>query len=988
MKINYLRAKNFLAIEDEIDIDFTKYGNIINIKGTNLDYGEGYSNGAGKCFGWNTPVLMYDGTIRKVQDVKVDDLVMGNDSSPRKVLALGRGKEMMYKVIPTKGRPYVVNASHILTLKNRDKKYDRYKSHPNRIKGTDYFSISVKDYIAKSNSFKLMTGGYRSGVDFPSREVKIDPYFLGVWLGDGNSDSPHITSADHEIVDVVYQEAKSRNLAIRIQCPERTSPTYCLSSGIKKYGSNSALNDLRHYDLIYNKHIPIDYKCNSRKVRLELLAGILDTDGHYTHGGYDFISKFRKFANDVVYLARSLGLAAYMKPCKKSSQNGTEGTYYRVSINGNCDQIPVHIPRKKCPPRKINKDSLVVGIKVKPIGVDKYYGFQVDGNGLFLLGDFTVVHNSSLVECLVYALYGKLIKGLNHKEAINMRAKKGLEVEIRFDEYRIIRCRKPDELKLWRGKEEITKGGMPATQELINDIIGLHCDSFSNVVCFGQHNERSFLRCDAAEKRAIAENLLSLDKYIKFNKIAKEKKATCQDNLKNLASFYESAKGEYDGAKNRLNKLVSQQEYWKANKDKTIESLISTISSKKKQLQRSPNGEQLAEYESAQIDIKRTDDEIVLLESNKTKIALGLEKFESMIQTKRDERQELLSKISGYNITSLVKEIAELEANIKDTTRLKGTNCPVCRSNVEDHNIKLIIEHLNQSISKKQASLNILNKNRSDDDVVLREIEKKLADLMDMKKQTKDKESTVQDKLRERMSRRTQLSRIAKPDLSSESLVIEKEIEYLLIQLKEKRNEVDPYVGLMEVIKQELIDTSNKVDKYRDEIQKIDRIIPYYEFWIRAFGDDGIRSLVLDEIMPALNGNINYWLQFLIDNKIQIRFNNQLDEKIERYSGDGNQFVYNSLSGGEHQRIDLAISLAFAHATMLTSGSCPSIIALDEVGTNLDRPGIHAIYKTICELSRERQVLVTTHHPELQELLSSYDTIEVIMKNGVTSLRK
>ena len=61
--------------------------------------------------------MMYDGSIKMVQDVVVDDLLMGDDSKPRRVLSLARGREMMYKVVPVKGEPYVVNESHILSFK-------------------------------------------------------------------------------------------------------------------------------------------------------------------------------------------------------------------------------------------------------------------------------------------------------------------------------------------------------------------------------------------------------------------------------------------------------------------------------------------------------------------------------------------------------------------------------------------------------------------------------------------------------------------------------------------------------------------------------------------------------------------------------------------------------------------------------------------------------------------------------------------------------
>ena len=73
--------------------------------------------GLGKCHGRDTPILMWDGTIKKVQDIKTGELICGDDSTPRKVLSRARGFEMMYRITPTKGDSYVVNASHILSLK-------------------------------------------------------------------------------------------------------------------------------------------------------------------------------------------------------------------------------------------------------------------------------------------------------------------------------------------------------------------------------------------------------------------------------------------------------------------------------------------------------------------------------------------------------------------------------------------------------------------------------------------------------------------------------------------------------------------------------------------------------------------------------------------------------------------------------------------------------------------------------------------------------
>ena len=72
------------------------------------------ATGLGKCFAPGTEILMFDGTVKCVEDIKEGEQVMGVDSSPRTVVGLAHGTETMYRVTPVKGDPYVVNESHIL----------------------------------------------------------------------------------------------------------------------------------------------------------------------------------------------------------------------------------------------------------------------------------------------------------------------------------------------------------------------------------------------------------------------------------------------------------------------------------------------------------------------------------------------------------------------------------------------------------------------------------------------------------------------------------------------------------------------------------------------------------------------------------------------------------------------------------------------------------------------------------------------------------
>ena len=392
----------------------------------------------GLCFAKGTKVRMFDGTVKKVEDVEVGDLVMGNDSTPRKVLRLARGQDQMYQIIPVKGKPYIVNSNHVLSLKNCNRtpakksgtNYIRpncyFANHPARMGSSDIFNISVKDYLSQTEHFKKSMKGWRTGVEYPFKKTLINPYMLGVWLGDGDHHQAAITTIDKEIEDAIYTEAVNRGLSIRHDDKlhyffyENSQKQHPCGKGKSK---NTLMNDLRSYDLLCNyrtesgldKHIPFDYLVNDRKTRLELLAGILDTDGSLSCSGFDFINKSKQLAEDVVTLAQSLGFAATIKSCTKECQTGVFGTYWRVFISGDCSIILVRIARKKAPKRKQYKNHLVTGITINPVGYDDFYGFEVDGNHLFLLDDFTVTHNSGTGKSLALVATTVANLKLGHK---------------------------------------------------------------------------------------------------------------------------------------------------------------------------------------------------------------------------------------------------------------------------------------------------------------------------------------------------------------------------------------------------------------------------------------------------------------------------------------------------------------------------------------------------------------------------------------------
>ncbi len=349
--------------------------------------------GSGKCLGKDTPVLMYNGSVKAVQNIKTGDRIMGDNSTSRTVLQTTSGSGMLYKVSYNNGEYYIVNENHILSLK-------RSKNRGKHLHG-DILDIPLKEYLTKTAGWKSCYKGYRAGVSFNEQPIKINPYYLGVWLGDGHSANTRITSPDKEIISFVKNYSQKIGLNfVRIKNTKYTVNTPRKVGGEK---GNYLLNCLREYKLLNNKHIPRAYKINSYKTRLSLLAGLIDSDGYYQDGShyYTYTTKREGLANDVTFLARSLGFwvnkKAIYKKCSNSNSPNKSRKYYRLSISGDIYKIPCKVARKVCKQFSNCYNRLHKAIKVEPIGRGEYYGFELDGNGRFILGDFTVTHNSTLL---------------------------------------------------------------------------------------------------------------------------------------------------------------------------------------------------------------------------------------------------------------------------------------------------------------------------------------------------------------------------------------------------------------------------------------------------------------------------------------------------------------------------------------------------------------------------------------------------------------
>ena len=314
-----------------------------------------HSTGSGKCLGKDTPILMYDGTIKMVQDIIVGDLLMGDDSSPRTILSLARGTEQLYSIyLLNDMNSFVCNESHILCLKQIE----------SNILDT-YVNISVKDYLKRSKYYQQIYQMYRSDyVRFQTKPIDINPYIFGYWLG--SKQLYNIQLHSKQIIDYF------KNIVI-------------MNGNIFSIYFDLVFKSfLQQYNLLECKYIPNILKCNSKHIRLEVLAGLIDIAGKVINNKYILTLYNEKLVNDIVFLSKSLGFNA--------SINYFNNKFYEITISGYA--VPTLLESNKIKIDKYSNTHLMTEFNLKKIEVGNYYGFEIDGNRKFILGDFTVTHNT------------------------------------------------------------------------------------------------------------------------------------------------------------------------------------------------------------------------------------------------------------------------------------------------------------------------------------------------------------------------------------------------------------------------------------------------------------------------------------------------------------------------------------------------------------------------------------------------------------------
>lgn len=358
--------------------------------------------GVGKALANDTPILTRDGWKRH-GDLQVGDEVIGMDGRFKKVVAVHPKCQLDCLVEFTNGEKIVCHENHEWLVHDRARHIEE-----------------ERDYIAETKyleSRKLHSGGeeghrghrlimqlpYRKYVCGVEKELPLDPYTFGVWLGDGANKNPRICCAPKD--KCVIDRIVANGHPIRWSTVHKGTGVLYFDFDMRRQLQSMGMC---HSRKIIPKHIPECYLTASVRQRLELLAGLIDTDGTLCGSKYQFTTSEIELRDTFADLVSTFGWRVSVSehaPCVSSTGVHARRPYFVVGFTPDCE-IPCELERKRN--KEPHQQRRIAFKSITRIEPQEGNCITVEGDGMYLAGKTMLpTHNTTLAEFFLTWTAGK-----------------------------------------------------------------------------------------------------------------------------------------------------------------------------------------------------------------------------------------------------------------------------------------------------------------------------------------------------------------------------------------------------------------------------------------------------------------------------------------------------------------------------------------------------------------------------------------------------
>jgi DNA repair exonuclease SbcCD ATPase subunit len=505
---------------------------------------------------------------------------------------------------------------------------------------------------------------------------------------------------------------------------------------------------------------------------------------------------------------------------------------------------------------------------------------------------------STILDALLFSLYGKPFRNINKPQLINSITQKNLLVEVEFNvgrsEYLIRRGLKPGVFEIYQNGTLMNQDSATRDYQeyLEKNILKLNHKSFNQIVVLGSANFIPFMQLPAGTRRQVIEDLLDIQIFSTMNTLLKEKIQSNKEDLVAINFEMKSISDKIEMHKKHLETL-------RTNNDEVI---------KQKQIQLDGIVESMYQ---AGVEIQNYE----MLNGNAETSISDKEK----VQNKFEQLEDLRRKV-GVKLVKLKKDVKFFEDN---------NDCPTCKQGIQDGHKHEIIDKNNKQIKDIEDGTDLL--------------QQEFNAAMDRITEIQGINKTITENNKKISELNTKITMWNN---------FEDELRKEIIRLQQTVSHNDDSNVDLQLLKKELKDSITKKEDLSKEKQVLDVASSLLK-------DGGIKTRIIKQYIPIINQLINKYLSAM-DFFVNFELNENFEETIKSRFRD--EFSYASFSEGEKMRIDLALLFAWRAVAKLRNSSTTNLLIMDEVfDSSLDSTGTDEFIKILNGLTQDTNVFIISH---------------------------
>lgn len=595
---------------------------------------------------------------------------------------------------------------------------------------------------------------------------------------------------------------------------------------------------------------------------------------------------------------------------------------------------------------------------------------------------------SAILEAIVWCLWGKTIRDLKSDEVINERVGKNCFVRLQLvdgkKEYTIFRCRKlhgrdkANDLEVWIDGEEETLTSVGATQEIIDNIIGMDFHTFCAMM-----PGAGVKVADLTDKsiKLLLESILQTQEMSEAHAIALAKKKEAKRELDLEERTVQHLTKEVQDTEERIATYKKSSENFEESQKLKIEAI--QLRKETKEMAKERLEEEALEYLAQLGEARALTVEKAFAKALYTSSLWQVEHVKEICMSMKSAQSASISRLQ-----SIIQDCKSTMKELQLHKRYKHhSTCKTCGGVLSQRVVEEQLKSKSKSLGHYENTMASL-RDEHKEHLLSHEINVNLARTRKVKHALKVQEA--QHKIDNLKNVRVLKARNKKDRLSINSDIVELETEIQAIQA-----EANPFDDLWSQENLTLLEVNQRLTQSNERLQELIQQHERLSFWVQGFSPSGLRSFMLSTVVPLLNNRAKEYCTLLTNDELEVTFSTQTTQKSGKvaekfavevdYAHGGSS--WKGASMGEKARADLVIAMTLGDLAAMRSHKKISFRFMDEPFESIDDSGVEAIVQLLQSQVKEyNSVYVITHNDSFKQMFPK--SLTVVKKDGFTRINE